>query len=182
MTLGHRAGVGAAALVLATGALGCSDDRVAGEEGGSATSDETRDVPGQQPPAVAGPNDEDAELPTPGAYPTWDARARAYALRVAETAMRAFARPEIGEATWWAELSPLLSPAASSAYQGTDPAEVPARTVTGEPTLVDESSTYLAPVSVPTDVGVYLVLLSRADQGSPWLVERITPPENDSSS
>lgn len=49
--------------------------------------------------------------------------------------------------------------------------------MTGAGTLTDDSSTYLAPVAVPTDVGAYLVLLSRRGQGWPWLVERFTPPE-----
>jgi hypothetical protein len=91
--------------------------------------------------------------------------------------MRAFARPDVASDAWWEELEPLLSPAAAAAYAGTDPANVPARAVTGPARLVGEDSAYLAPVAVPTDVGAYQVLLSRAGHGSPWRVERFTPPE-----
>ena len=40
-----------------------------------------------------------------------------------------------------------------------------------------ETSAYIAGVEVPTDAGVYTVILSRVDGASPWLVERFTPPE-----
>lgn len=134
-------------------------------------------MPVQAPPPAQGHSDEDEDLPTAQPYPTWDDAARGDALETARAAMTAFARPGVGRATWWADLGPLLSPAAATAYVGVDPANVPARAVTGDATLTEESSTYLAPVAVPTDVGAYLVLLSRQGQGSLWLVERITPPE-----
>lgn len=126
---------------------------------------------------MQGHSDENEDLPTAAPYPTWDAAARAEAVAAATAAMSAFAQPAVDETTWWAELAPLLSPAAAAAYAGTDPANVPAQAVTGAARLTDDSSTYLAPVAVPTDVGAYLVLLSREGGGSPWLVERLTPPE-----
>lgn len=172
MTGRHRRAVAAAAaLVLTTTTAGCTDReadveaRASNAAAGNAT---------QAP--VAGGNDEHADLPTPAPAPTWDDTSRSAALSVAETAMQAFARPTLEHDRWWAELAPLLSADARHAYQGTDPAEVPARAVTGRPVLTDEASPYLAPVRVPTDAGRYLVLLSRTGRGEPWLVERITPP------
>jgi hypothetical protein len=133
---------------------------------------------GQAPAPSQGPSDEDEDLPPAGASPTWDEAARAEAGAVATTAMTAFARPKVDAQVWWAELSPLLTPAAATAYAGTDPRNVPVRKVTGDPVLLDDSSGYLATVEVPTDAGPYLVLLARADQGSPWLVERLAPPQD----
>ena len=92
--------------------------------------------------------------------------------------MRAFARPRLSAEAWWKDLQPLLSAEAATAYAGTDPAQVPARAVTGRPALVDQRSAYLAGVEVPTTAGTYRVLLSRKGAGTPWLVERLTPPRN----
>ena len=80
-------------------------------------------------------------------------------------------------AAWWAQLEPMFSPQAAADYTGTDPAQVPAHQVSGPAVLVEQSSAYLATVAVPTDVGAYQVLLSRAGAGEPWLVERLSPPQ-----
>jgi len=120
--------------------------------------------------------DQHARLPEPEPYPTWDAETRRAARRAAHTAMVRFARPDRSAAAWWSGLAPLLSAGAAVAYHGTDPANVPARRVTGGGELGARSSPYLARVRVPTDVGGYTVLLSRAGEDSPWLVERLTPP------
>jgi hypothetical protein len=133
-------------------------------------------LPAQPSAAAGGPTDQDAELGEPEVVPTWDDTARRGAVDKAEAAMTAFVRPDLDESAWWSQLSPLLTPAAQVAYAGTDPAQVPARSVVGAGRLVDESSAYLARVEVPTDIGPYLVLLSRDGQGAPWLVERLTPP------
>jgi len=127
-------------------------------------------------PTVTGPSDVGADVPAPEPYPSWNAQARRTARARALTAMRRFARPRLGAEAWWTGLAPLLSPAAAIAYQGTDPANIPVRAVTGATELVDQSSPYLASVRVATDVGAYLVLLSRAGQGSGWRVERFRPP------
>lgn len=90
--------------------------------------------------------------------------------------MAAFARPTLGHDTWWAELEPQLSAQAQRDYAYVDPANVPATAVTGAASIVEESSAYLARVQVPTDAGLYVVVLSRLDGAAPWLTERITPP------
>lgn len=109
--------------------------------------------------------------------PTWDDASRTAALDAAVTAAEAFARPDVPYEQWWAELAPLMSAQAQVDYQYVDPANIPARAVTGAAVLVDETSASIAGVDVPTDVGTYTVTLSRGDAAGPWLVERIAPPE-----
>ena len=129
-------------------------------------------------PAPTGAVDEDTgETLVPQPVPTWDERSRASAVQAAQTAMAAFARPSLDDETWWAELSPLLTQQAQHDYAYVDPANVPATAVTGPGVLVDESSAYVANVEVPTDVGVYTLVLTRADAGAPWLTSRFTPPK-----
>ncbi len=171
-------------LVLVVGAalvVGCSAEpgRPAGQQPPTTTQSgppATIAPPAAPPAAPGGATDQDAELPAPEAVPTWDAPSRLSAVGQARTALAAFARPQLPRATWWSLLAPLLTPTAQAAYQGTDPAQVPVRAVTGPGRLVDETSAYLARVELPTDVGPYLVLLVRDGQGAPWLVERLTPP------
>ena len=121
--------------------------------------------------------DEEFDLPAPEPSPTWDDAARGAAVRRAEEVLGAFARPGTPAPQWFAELSPLLTPQAAREHALTDPANVPARAVTGPGVLREDPSPYLAHVSVPTDVGAYDVLLVREGQGAPWLVDRLTPPE-----
>lgn len=109
--------------------------------------------------------------------PTWDDTARGAAAAAAETVMAAFARPDLDVEAWWAGVEPLLSPQAAQDYAYVDPASVPATEVTGPAVLVQDTSAYVAGVQVPTDAGDYLVVLSRADGAAPWLVERVTPPD-----
>ncbi|WP_157075281.1 hypothetical protein [Arthrobacter luteolus] len=91
--------------------------------------------------------------------------------------MTAFARPSLEEDTWWAELEPLLNEQAAQDYAYVDPANIPATAITGPGSLTDESSAYVGYVDVPTDAGIYRLILNRSDAGSPWLVSRISPPE-----
>ncbi|WP_242493917.1 hypothetical protein [Sanguibacter massiliensis] len=121
--------------------------------------------------------DEDTrETITPHAVPTWDIPSRTAVVEAARNALAAFARPTLEQETWWAELSPLLTPQAQLDYTYVDPANVPATAITGPGTLTDETSAYVASVEVPTDVGTYTLVLTRADAESPWLASRITPP------
>ena len=50
-------------------------------------------------------------------------------------------------------------------------------TVTGPATLAPSSLPAVARVSVPTDVGAYLVVLSRTPDSPIWQVERFIAPE-----
>ena len=110
------------------------------------------------------------------AVPTWDAASRAAVTAAATTVLTAFARPDLSYDQWWTALEPLLSAQAQLDYAYVDPANVPAKAVTGEAQIVDESSAYVAHVQVPTDVGTYTLVLSRVDASAAWLTERITPP------
>ncbi|RFU22989.1 hypothetical protein [Geodermatophilus marinus] len=138
----------------------------------------TEPVPDADRPAATaapGPGDAGAALPSALPSPTDDAASDGAALEAARTAVTAFARPRLDPATWWAGLAPLLSPSAAVAFEGTDPAEVPASAVTGPPRAAADDTAYLATVLVPTDTGDLAVLLVREGAGAPWLVERITP-------
>jgi len=117
------------------------------------------------------------QLATPSAYPNSDDAGWQDAQAAAAAALQVFARHDLPTPSWWAGLAPLLSPTAVQAYQGVDPANVPAHRVTGVAYPTGDTGTpYLARVAVPTDAGDYVVLLSRAGQGQRWLVERLTPP------
>jgi hypothetical protein len=132
------------------------------------------------PTAVPTPDyvlEEDDPDPNPMTSPTPDIDSGARAVQTATATLTAFARPTLDDDQWWAELAPFLSDAARTAYEGTDPANVPVTAVTGPGELGPWESGYLAKVTVPTDVGTYQVLLSRAGQYTPWTVEQITPPE-----
>ncbi|RCK69936.1 hypothetical protein DT076_07900 [Desertihabitans brevis] len=152
----------------------------------SACSGEPAPTPAPDPsrssPANATPtpviNADTGETVTTQPVPEWDEASRAAVLEAAESTMRAFARPDLGYDEWWAELEPLLDPEAARDYAYVDPANVPASEVTGDAELVKDTSAYVAEVRVPTDVGDYTLLLSRADAEAPWYTHRITPPED----
>lgn len=116
------------------------------------------------------------DMPSAGPSPTWDAAARSEAVQHARTTMAAFARAELSEEQWWSDLAPLLTLSAQDAYSAVDPANVPARQVTGDAVLTDDSSAWLARLDVPTDVGTYELLLARDGATAPWRTEAITPP------
>jgi hypothetical protein len=125
-------------------------------------------------PSPSHPGHASGTFPAPLPHPTDDAVSQDAALTLGTAAVQAFARPHVPAGQWWSELSPLLSPAAAMAYQGTDPLEVPASTVTGPARSGVSPSSFLATVFVPTDAGEYAVLLVREGGGAPWLVERMT--------
>jgi len=133
---------------------------------------------GQFTPAPSGAIDEDSgETIAPKAVATWGNSSRAAAVAAAETVMTAFARPTLDQTTWWAQLSPLLTQQAQLDYSYVDPANVPASAVTGHGALVDETSAYVARVQVPTDIGTYTLVLTRAGADSPWQASKLSPPE-----
>lgn len=125
----------------------------------------------------------DAGGPPAGtASATWDTDARQAAASTGVAGVAAFIRKDLDPPTWAAGLTPLLSATAQAAYLGddpqvpsTDPQNVPGEQVTGAPQAREGDSPYLAEVTVPTDAGMYSVLLSR-DDGGGWLVERYELP------
>lgn len=106
-----------------------------------------------------------------------DEASRSEALELAETAMGLYARPDVAYEVWWADLQPMLSAGACAAYVTVDPARIPVRQVTGPAELPEWTTPEVARVSVPTDVGSYLVVLARSDVDPVWRVERFVPPE-----
>jgi hypothetical protein len=131
-------------------------------------------------PPPSGVIDEDTgETVEPKPVPEWDDASREAAVDAAETALRAFAQPDLDHDTWWAGLEPLLTQDAAVDYAYVDPANIPVREVTGEGVIVDDTSTYVATVEVPTDAGKYHILVIRQDADSPWLVSRISPGESE---
>jgi hypothetical protein len=96
---------------------------------------------------------------------------------VARSAMEAFVQNKLPYDEWWAGLSPYLDGDALVAYEYTDPALVPASSVTGDPQVSAAPDATQITVLVPTDVGQYQVLLNRQAVGGEWTVSRMTPPE-----
>ena len=183
----RRPAIGGCAVIAALVLAGC-----AGPDQGSAPTPETETIsPAASTHAPATPEldrytpppsgliDEDSgETIEPREVPTWDESSRREVVAAAENALRAFAQPDAGYDEWWAELEPLLTSQAAEDYAYVDPANVPVKEVAGSGALVDESSAYVGRVEVPTDAGRYTLLLNRRDAGAPWLVSRITPPED----
>lgn len=105
-----------------------------------------------------------------------DEQSTAAAVTVAENLMTAFARPDLDEATWMDGLYPYLTQTAGTVYAGTDPAKVPVSEVTGSGSVVEGATAYALLVTVPTNIGPYVVSLTRQDPADPWLADRVTPP------
>lgn len=174
-----RAGRAAVSLLLMGALLGaCSDEPgpAAPSASGTATAPPAPLPAGPTP--TGAPMEGDLGSATGAPAPVWDEGSRADATATATAAMTAYARPTLDPDTWWGEFSAFLSPAAQQDYQWVQPASIAATALgPGPAALVDESSVYLARVEVPTDAGTYRVLLSRQDGPTPWLVERVEPPE-----
>ena len=92
----------------------------------------------------------------------------AYA-KAAEAFMVDFARPAatVAEQQWWTKVSGHLSEQAVTAYEGTDPQNVPFTAVTGPATIVpsDAPTQLLAIARVPTDAGWYRVEMTTTADG-----------------
>lgn len=99
------------------------------------------------------------------------------ATEVAVSAMRAFARPDLDDDTWWRDFRAFLTTQAVLDYSNTDPAEVPATTITGPARVIASPGDTLARIQVPTDAGLYLVILTRSREVPQWRVDRLLPPE-----
>lgn len=154
-------------------AAGCSSDPELSETP-SVTAEATTPA---SPSTTGAINEDTGEVVTTAPVPVWDDASRESAVTAAETVLSAFAQPDLSFDQWWAQVQPLLDQKASRDYSYMDPAVIPVTEVTGEGTLLDEDSAYVARVEVPTDAGLYTVIMSRADANAPWLTSRITPPE-----
>lgn len=87
---------------------------------------------------------------------------------------------DLAYSQWWAQLAPLLAPAARAAYAGTDPHNIPVLSVTGALALDPKAPDvvgYTARVHVPTNLGRFDLDLERNTASGPWLLESIGFPE-----
>ena len=83
-----------------------------------------------------------------------------------------WARPDLPAEAWRADVIPLATPQFAAQLRTVLPANVPARTVTGNPS-VGSVSQLAASVTVPTDAGPVLVEL--AVMSDAWKVSGLTP-------
>jgi hypothetical protein len=91
--------------------------------------------------------------------------------------MTLYARPTVIDKVWIQELGQLLTAQAAADYQYVDPANIPAKEITGAGQLkIDESNGFGCHVVVPTNAGDYDVQLLRSAADKPWQVNRFTPP------
>jgi hypothetical protein len=155
--------------------VGCTPDRP-GSPGSPAPGTPSLTPAPTSAPDAEGGDDGAGRVRTTAPEPTAD-RDRTAAAVLAAKVMRLYARPDVDAGRWLRDLAPYFSVTAQQDYQGTDPATIPARQVTGRPGVVATDSTRLARVHVPTDAGMYLVVLSRSPADPTWRVERIRPPE-----
>ncbi|MEV0950181.1 hypothetical protein [Promicromonospora sp. NPDC050249] len=149
------------------------------DTGEVAATEEVEGEPAAGDPAVevTAEPEFDETAPSEPVEAVWDDTVRTAAREAALATITAFAATDQSADDWWADLKPLLTPQARPVYQDVDPRLVPVTEVTGDPEVTDETSTLLAEVAVPTDIGPYTVLLTRADGAAPWLAEQIRPPE-----
>ena len=120
--------------------------------------------------------------PLPGSTLVLDQTARTSAIERGQKVMALFARRDVPAAQWLTDLSPYLTGSAAQAYKYVDPKNVPPTQITGKVNLTPASTPLVARVSVPTDAGVYLVIMSRDEQRPTWLADRIMPPEGSGDS
>lgn len=126
-------------------------------------------------PQTASPALEPARQAPP--VPELSAERAALALETADAVMTRFVRGELPAAEWAAGLYPLLTEAAGALIARTDPALVLATAVTGVPLLRVDSTGAGAVLQVPTDAGLYTLLLLWDERGGGWRCDRIAPAE-----
>lgn len=145
-----------------------------GGDNGNVTSDPGHDTP--QSTVSQEPDDGVAE-PTPTAEPTLPA-GHPDPLPAAETFTRAWIdHSGLTPQQWHQRLSVHTTKALADKLRDTDPADVPAKEITGEPTLSSLAGTELAQVEIPVDAGTLrLGLLYTTPEGKQtkqWLVDTI---------
>ncbi len=136
--------------------------------------------PSASPTTTTGAPPPTSTLPTPAPgesapdtlAPGDDAGARSAAV----DALSDFVARERSYEDWWSAFAPHLTPGARQAFEFTDPAAIPAASVTDDGTLSAAPDGTSASVLVGTDVGQYRVELVRQSVDAPWLVDRLTPP------
>jgi hypothetical protein len=159
-----------AAALTVTAVAGCSPQQEPAPTPTASSS--TRATTAPETPSPDGLED---GIDIPAAAPA-DETSTAAAVTVAEKLMTAFAQPNIDATSWINGLYPYLTQGAGVAYAGTDPAKVPVSQVTGTGSVVEGATEYALLVKVPTNIGDYVVSLTRKSPTDQWLADRVTPP------
>lgn len=141
-----------------------------GQDAARATPPATSTTPLPTPPPVGGTEGD--------VLPTTSPEAETVAARAALRVVEIFGQPELTADAWMEAMYPVLSQKGATAYLGTDPANIPVTGVAGEPTVLTGLTATYALVDVPTNAGIYTVTLTRDEESSPWLAERIRPKQN----
>jgi hypothetical protein len=129
-------------------------------------------APGSTAAPSSAPTDQQGD---DGAGPTTSASPTDAALHVAVVFMTAWARPNLDQTTWLAAVIPNTTPEYAATLSSVDPANVPARHVTGPPRS-QASTADAALVDVPTDAGPIRVSLVQRD--GRWLVADVAPAQD----
>ncbi|AFR31419.1 hypothetical protein [Arthrobacter sp. Rue61a] len=109
---------------------------------------------------------------------TWDASAEKSVKDTASKVMGLFARPDVPETTWSADLAQHLAPEYAEDAKYIDPARVPIRKVTDGPVISSDAGNPLTVTATfSTDAGRWTMLLHRSGQQEPWLVTAISPQD-----
>jgi hypothetical protein len=94
------------------------------------------------------------------------------ALFAALTYIRLWARPTLDRNAWYTGVQPMVTPVYAQLLADTDPAQVPAHTVTGSPRAVS-ANTAVVVADVPTDAGLIRVTIASTD--GRWLIDNARP-------
>ncbi|MBD8535652.1 hypothetical protein [Plantibacter sp. CFBP 13570] len=126
--------------------------------------------------ALMPPVEDDRQAPEAAVLTSDD---RAAAVELATAVMAAFSRTDVDAQAWINGLYPLLTAKAASRAEGTNPALVPVHTITGPAVLNDRPTRIGAVAMVPTDAGIYTLLLVWDERAGVWLCDRIGAPRDE---
>lgn len=117
---------------------------------------------------------EESHEPEGEAVPAAESSADA-ALSTATEIMTLYARPDVDAGAWFADLQPLLSERAGTAYVYVDPANIEPTAIAGDARFEGQPNEFYAVVMVPMNTGDWRIELERLDPAAAWLADRIEP-------
>ena len=107
---------------------------------------------------------------------SWDTAGHGAAQAAGMKILRTWSHPQMAYEAWWAGLGPLLSPEARDVYAYTDPANIPALTITGKGIETNNDNPFVVTITFPTTKGKFGVDLSRTSIPGRWIGESIIFP------
>ena len=137
------------------------------------TSSPTASSPSPVEPSAAASSPGPAALPSTPSSTVLSASGNESVTRVATAFAQAWSSSGRSQQEWTSGIQAFVTPALAAGLAQTDPARVPATSVTGEALLLTASATF-ARVRVPTDGGSIVVTLTRA-ASRPWQVSDVAP-------